>query len=584
MNIAGLVSNSSRHIVSGGASVDEASFDQPAQEMVYDEFRESIFRESRNLTMRAGLVPEQELEAAAGDPTEDIVFEIRMLVASGLMNQAAERLAEELAKRTPAEQEALMNGLIDQDPKIVGALLTWVGISREQIEISELFGRVYDRRASADPEAARDMLEEAMRSVDLPYSVGSSLDLARGIATSGSDAVQSDTVRLLLEQSALYADIALRDGQYGTYDRRAEEKMNAAIAAAAGLDTPMGRTLTSLSTKMATASFGFTLDELRLGALDAAGWITLEQTLARGQITVDQSLEHIATLQRYFGYDNATMVSALREIYYPNLLDPFIKDAGAVDASIHSLGMTPGERNGVSASDASFAQAVLFLSKQGQNYVSPMVDIMPGANRPGFPSEFGLDHVIAGLDGYAHYQQGVTGLIPALGVPLAGGDTGSISSVDAVTWLGDLAGTVGVALKAKGTNAERAAQGYEQEMPFEDFNGDMMAFVAIQSAGFDPRGNDLAGTLLAAFDPNGQPWQSRYERFATAVGLTVDPATGAITNADQFVAKWKQTVSALGQGFVKDLSQDSTADAIAELNLRAFIAQLQAGIDRARGR
>lgn len=529
---------------------------------------------------RVGLIADTQLQASTDEELTDLVA---AQVMSGGIVEAAETLDEELSSRTPADQTALMSTLVQNHPEATGLLLSYTGLQDRHPTIAQSFGQVYEARLAADPASANAMLEDVLLATDRLASIGTlgAGDLGHvgaAVGASGSPALQEAAVELFLEHAAQLDDFAMRMGDTaGAYAHDAQVAGRAALNAADGLDTPMGRSLSMMREQMEATNFGFSVSNLRLGFLDDAGWARLESTLSFGSVTVDESLEHISTLQSYWGYDNQTMVSALREIYYPNLLDAFIADAGAIDPELHDLGAYPTAANGVSASDAAFAEAILFLSRQGQGYVSPMVDILPGANRPGFPAEFGLDHVIAGLDGYFHQQEGVNVPLYDWVIRAAGGDPAKLRSMNAVTWLGDLAGVVGVAIKREGTLAERTAAAYPVEMPFEDFHGNLMSFV-VASAGIDPQGADLAGSLSAAFDPNGAAWQQRYETFAHHLGLTIDPTTGQITNREQFIAYYQPEIAALGRGLARD-PWNSDAPALAEEAMEMFLDQLQHYLD-----
>jgi hypothetical protein len=538
----------------------------------------------RELAQLVGPEAAQAIESSLFADSEDqqLAAELASGVMTGGIVDASERLDRELASRTPEDRAALMNALLEHTPEAVGLLLGFVGLHDQHPLIAETFGQVYETRAAHDPAGTAAMLQTVLNAPERlsslgSYGAGGVEHVGRAIALSGSSQLQKAAVEMFLEEAAQLSDLTMRAGPASPYGAEARAAGNAAIAAAAGLDTPMGRSLSMIGAGFVQTDFGFSLADLRLSFLDAEGWVQLEATLSRGSVTIDESLQHIDTLQTYWGYDNQTMVSALREIYYPTLLDPFLADAGLIGSEIHDLGVYPADANGISASDAALSEAILFLSRQGKGYVSPMVDILPGARHGQFPAEFGLDHVIAGLDGAFHPQTGVNVPLYDIALRFAGTDPNLITAMNAVTWLGDLGAVVGIAIKSGGTLSERTARGYGIEMPFEDLNGDMMAFV-ITGAGIDPRGGDLAGSLSAAFDPNGPAWQNRYETFARGIGLTIDPQTGQITNPQAFIDRWQSSVMALGRGLGGDL-QNSEAPQLARMALEMFLAQLQRELD-----
>jgi hypothetical protein len=93
---------------------------------------------------------------------------------------------------------------------------------------------------------------------------------------------------------------------------------------------------------------------------------------------------------------------AIREAYYPELLDPFIQGAGQVNDSALDLERGAQRADPGSKSDAALAQAVFKLSRQGENDTEEAVGITGKIN--GENRSIGFDHIIAGLDGRMNAQ------------------------------------------------------------------------------------------------------------------------------------------------------------------------------------
>jgi hypothetical protein len=226
--------------------------------------------------------------------------------------------------------------------------------------------------------------------------------------------------------------------------------------------------------------------------------------------------------------------------------------------------------------------------------------------------------VIAGLDGRMNAQpSGPDDALIRTGVSALGGNPDEIRSVDAVTWLGDAAGTVQIATEQLGDpqrvgermtqrsllgqifsggnsiNApvmERqlgpaAAAGWDKEMPLEDRLGDIIG-VGLKP---DPNAHNLGATLASAFDPNAEAFQQRYRSYADDVGLRYDPATGAVSDADKqaFIDRYAANVDALGTGlYVKGQPGapaihpevlGATRD-VARANLDRWVEEIEAGL------
>ena len=315
------------------------------------------------------------------------------------------------------------------------------------------------------------------------------------------------------------------------------------------------------------------------------------------QLTVEDALQRIAVLQRYWGYDNAHMVSALREIYYPTALNNFIKDASAVNATILDLdrpGATATER-----SAAALALTLLHLSRQRPGYVEPLLLI----NRAG--QEVGFDHVIAGLDGYFHWTTEVQGAFPQKALAIL--DVHTINSLHAVTWQGDLAASGQQAynkltdwllsrfpnVAACGEISDAVAAGYCVEMPPEDREGDVMAGALIYAQHhlkFTETNHDLANVMRTAYNMNGVFYTQRYRLFAESLGLNPDPLTGVLDllACETFIERNIMPISAFSQGLISLESKNpmeaiciyNKTDTWARFHLTYFLDEIQAQIPK----
>jgi hypothetical protein len=386
-------------------------------------------------------------------------------------------------------------------------------------------------------------------------------------------------------------------------------------AADAALDDQLNR---SIATALDKSNSRYQPDDFRaeLGAMDSADKSRLLGILNKGEVSIQDAATMVDQFQRYYGGDNRATASALREIYYPEVLDPFVQGAGSVDSS--ALDLENGAQRGdeASKSDTALAQAVFKLSSQGEDYSEESVRITGTIG--GQSRSVGFDHVIAGLDGRMNAQpSGPDDALIRTGVSALGGNPDEIRSVDAVTWLGDAAGTVQIATEQLGDpqrvgermtqrslleqifsggnsiNApvmERqlgpaAAAGWDKEMPLEDRLGDIIG-VGLKP---DPNAHNLGATLASAFDPNAEAFQQRYRSYADDVGLRYDPATGAVSDADKqaFIDRYAANVDALGTGlYVKGQPGapaihpevlGATRD-VARANLDRWVEEIEAGL------
>ncbi len=320
--------------------------------------------------------------------------------------------------------------------------------------------------------------------------------------------------------------------------------------------------------------YTYTIEHLNLDKMDLTALNAFGKIIDQGDISEQDAINQIAPLQQYFGYDNKEMVSALRELYYPDLLDPFIEDASDITYKDVLNLDGQGLGNGVAQSEAALALAILTMTKQGPGYKTPALTIGE--------DEIGLDHVISGLDGFFNFtNQAQSGVVQG-GLSLLG--SGEIDSIYENTWRGDLAATVDQAYNGmtgydlpdiEGLDQfeeyEFVEKGYFIEMPTGDFEGDMMASNIIAngeelglygpgSDGTMSYGNDLAQVLETAYDPKGEYYNARYENFAQFVGLEIDPE-GTILNRDEFKNDFGHgnQITALASGLIL---QDKVGDLI----------------------
>jgi hypothetical protein len=386
-------------------------------------------------------------------------------------------------------------------------------------------------------------------------------------------------------------------------------------AADAALNDELNR---SIATALDKSNSRYQPDDFRaeLGAMDSADKSRLLGILNKGEVSIQDAATMVDQFQRYYGGDNRATASALREVYYPEVLDPFVQGAGSVNSSALDLENGAQRGDAASKSDAALAQAVFKLSSQGENYSEESVRITGTIG--GQSRSVGFDHVIAGLDGRMNAQpSGPDDALIRTGVSALGGNPDEIRSVDAVTWLGDAAGTVQIATEQLGDpqrvgermtqrslleqifsggnsiNApvmERqlgpaAAAGWDKEMPLEDRLGDIIG-VSLKP---DPNAHNLGATLASAFDPNAEAFQQRYRSYADDVGLRYDPATGAVSDADKqaFIDRYAPNVDALGTGlYVKGQPGapaihpevlGATRD-VARANLDRWVEEIETGL------
>jgi hypothetical protein len=386
-------------------------------------------------------------------------------------------------------------------------------------------------------------------------------------------------------------------------------------AADAALDDQLNR---SIATALDKSNSRYQPDDFRaeLGAMDSADKSRLLGILNKGEVSIQDAATMVDQFQRYYGGDNRATASALREVYYPEVLDPFVQGAGSVNSSALDLENGAQRGDAASKSDAALAQAVFKLSSQGENYSEESVRITGTIG--GQSRSVGFDHVIAGLDGRMNAQpSGPDDALIRTGVSALGGNPDEIRSVDAVTWLGDAAGTVQIATEQLGDPqrvGERmtqrslleqifsggnsinppvmerqlgpaAAAGWDKEMPLEDRLGDIIG-VGLKP---DPNAHNLGATLASAFDPNAEAFQQRYHSYADDVGLRYDPASGAVSDADKqaFIDRYAPNVDALGTGlYVKGQPGapaihpevlGATRD-VARANLDRWVEEIEAGL------
>ena len=257
------------------------------------------------------------------------------------------------------------------------------------------------------------------------------------------------------------------------------------------------------------------IDTLPLAAMTLDDLTRLKAILESDspQLVIDDALGLIDQLQTYWGYDTMTMVQALRELYYPSALDPFIMGAGSINETI--LQFTPNPNDPNATSQAAFAYTLLQLSRQRTGYIPAIVPI----TRDGVDN--GFDHVVAALDAYYHPTTEPQSTLVDWGLNLFGLHT--IQPLEAVTWQGDLGGSVHQGLNAAleiFTNDagypdlerclaldpyEWTALGYCTEMPDEDIEGDVMGIVVTSHAdalGLTT-GASLGTALSQAYDRHG---------------------------------------------------------------------------------
>jgi len=307
-------------------------------------------------------------------------------------------------------------------------------------------------------------------------------------------------------------------------------------------------------------------------------------------------------LQEYFGLDNKAMTQLLREIYYEKALDPFIQGASDITKQIYAIDGDRVDAEGnviVSEAEAATALAVLLLGQQPGGYQDPENPGL-GYNLPLIPvyyngAEAGLDHVIAGLDGYFHAieeGEGVEGRFYQAGFKRLGIDPSKdILSLPAVTWEGDLGGAVSEALLHGDLET-----GYSIGMPSQDLEGDILAIALASSGLLDETDSNLSDAIAQMYDTQGVYSLSKYQTFAQEYGIPFDMATGVITQEGRtaFIEKHLANVAAYGMGlyvsdtinpsslspFLKGAGSDTEENAYnyAKAALSLFLDEIQRGI------
>jgi|GEM_PF-7091079 len=339
--------------------------------------------------------------------------------------------------------------------------------------------------------------------------------------------------------------------------------------------------------------FSYEISDLRTSSFGAEEWRTLSAYLNEGAIELGDSYQYIDALQNYFGYDNESMVEALREIYYPDALDKFVAGAPEVGPEVHQLVANGPDANGVTHTQAALAEAVLFLTKQGFEYGDPVVKLVAPDNLDGLPpgEEFSFDHLIAGLDAASHDMWIPDGIVPNGGIVYFGGNPLKIDTDDAVTWLGDLAATVQQA---------HWGEPYNVEMPLQDFYGDILGLVAGQEfdahtdSAYDPGGDSLE-TYLSTFFASDR-FRDRYTLFAQAIDAEVafddDTARYYISNRSELTIPDmhpNNNIAALGIGLTilgaeplslrLPLLDVTVARELAVDSMNTFLDQIEAGLN-----
>ncbi|MFN3666897.1 MAG: hypothetical protein ACK4S0_12090 [Sediminibacterium sp.] len=313
-----------------------------------------------------------------------------------------------------------------------------------------------------------------------------------------------------------------------------------------------------------------------------AGWGNLAAGQNRWQAWND-TLNQVDTLQNYFGYDNQTMVTALRELYYETTLDYFVENAKPVKPSIYEV---TGNQNGITSGEASFSRALLLLTTQGHGYTPAVVQIQHphGYNSNG---EFAFDHIIAAIDGsFNNSEDGANlGLFGPIAKWLLGLDASEVQTLPAVTYLGDLAGST-----AMGFKYSDSSMGYKIEMPYSDLEGDILGVVLAKNNAINSSGNNLAQELSNALSPNSPYVTNMYTKFANILDLKYNPQTGAISpsSVQTFMNQNKELIADLGSGFYMkntldfsvalSSSDQSTMSVYAEEQINQFFSQIEQGL------
>lgn len=300
-----------------------------------------------------------------------------------------------------------------------------------------------------------------------------------------------------------------------------------------------------------------------------------------GQVSWNNTLNQINTLQNYFGYDNKTMVTALRELYYETTLDYFIANAKPVNASIYDIS---GNQNGITSGEAEFSRALLLLTTQGHGYTQAVVQIQhpQGYNAKG---EFAFDHIVAALDGsFNNSENGANlGAIGPIAKLFLGLDSSAVTTLPAVTYLGDLAGSTAMAFKYSD-----APKGYEIEMPPSDLEGDILGVVLANNNAINPKGNNLSQELSIALSANSPYVVQKYAYFADAIGLEINNGNISSVSTQTFMNQNKELIADLGSGFYMkgtgdfslafSSSDQNTMSAYAEEQIYQFFSQIEQGL------
>ncbi|HXF90737.1 MAG TPA: hypothetical protein VNJ29_02270 [Candidatus Nitrosotenuis sp.] len=299
------------------------------------------------------------------------------------------------------------------------------------------------------------------------------------------------------------------------------------------------------------------------------------------QISWNDTLSQVNTLQTYFGYNNKTMVTALRELYYGTTLDYFIANAKPVNSTIYQIS---GNQNGITSGEASFSRALLLLTTQGHGYTPAVVQIQHphGYNSSG---EFAFDHIIAAIDGnFNNSEDGANlGLLGPIAKWLLGLDASEVQTLPAVTYLGDLAGST-----AMGFKYSDASMGYEIEMPYSDLEGDILGVVLANNNAINPNGNNLSEELSNALSANSPYVVQKYSYFADAIGLEINNGNISPISTQTFMNQNKELIADLGSGFYMkntldfsvalSSSDQSTMSVYAEEQINQFFSQIEQGL------
>jgi hypothetical protein len=391
------------------------------------------------------------------------------------------------------------------------------------------------------------------------------------------------------------------------------------VLSAADADDPLEQ---AIATALDSGNSGYTPDDFvaELGAMDGADKTRLLEIVNEGEVSIQDAATMVGQFQRYYGGDNRATASALRELYYPQVLDPFVQGADSVDGAVLDLNRGVQRGDAASRSDAALAQAVFKLSVQGENYSEESVQITDtgGGAQTGPGRSVGFDHLIAGLDGRMNPTAGgPNDAAIRAGVSVLGGNPSEIRSVDAVTWLGDVAATVQIGAEQladpqrvgerlterslleqifMGNNSVNpevmqrqlgpaAAAGWDKEAPFEDRLGDIIG-TGLQ---VDPDAHTLGADIASAFDADSATFDNRYRSFADDVGLRYDPVTGAVSDADKqaFIDRYAANLDALGTGlYIKGRPGAATVFPevlgatrdLARTNLDRWVEEIESGL------